>query len=247
MTSGSNKDNVTLPSAYNHMSQASQTPIRRKYWGSDIADYVVRWLNQTGGTARNRRIVDLLNRLNEYLRFTDKVAGTSPASARLADGDTFVWDGKKMPAGGLLATPNKDIDDARKAINVLLRRYIWRLELKGRYADRSLFAWSLPSKNWLITGDRLPIADVSFNASVVFTEGDAVRQIIELCHEGLIERLRKCTCGTWFYAKFSHSKFCTTACQQKVYRSSPEWKKHRQEWMKRNRALHKQKIFRSTK
>ena len=78
----------------------------------------------------------------------------------------------------------------------------------------------------------------------MLTDPHAVTRIIELCHEGLIERHRRWGCGKWFYAKFSHQKFCSDVCQLRIYKASPEWKAYRRDYMKRNRAMHKQRIFR---
>jgi hypothetical protein len=229
------------------MSHTNPAQRNRTYWGSDTADLLIRWLNQTAGTARNRRIMELVGQITDYIRITDQAAGSAPSPSRKSDKALLMWEGKRMPEGEFLAVRNKEIEEAANAINLALRRYSLRPRLAGRYADRSLFAWSPPSKDWMTSGDKLPIEGVFPKAYVVFTEGHAVKQITELCHEGLIDRLRKCPCGNWFYAKFSHSKFCSPTCQQKIYRSSPEWKKHRQEWAKRNRALHKQRVFPSIK
>ena len=152
-----------------------------------------------------------------------------------------------MPKAELVNVRNADINRAAKAINVALSRYTMRPELISRYGDRALFAWSPVSKNWKASADRVCTQPTAPRVTVVFAEAEAVKRIVELSHDGLIDRLRKCDCGTWFFAKFSHQKFCSDSCQKKTYKSSDEWKKYRREYMKRNRALHQQKLFRSTR
>lgn len=235
-----------MPNTNSYMSHTKPSRQKRTYWGHDVAGLLIQWLNQTTGTARNRRIVDLLDHISTYIHATEKAAGLHRSSPKNAGSDSFWWDGKKMPAGGFLATQNPEIDRSAKAIVVTLRRYVLRAELVGCYADRPLFAWRPPTKNRITSADRICIQATPPRVSVFFTEGDAVRRIVELCHEGLIERVRLCACGIWFYAKFSHSKFHTVACQQKAYRDSPAWRAHRCEYMKRLRAMHKKTIFRST-
>lgn len=67
------------------------------------------------------------------------------------------------------------------------------------------------------------------------TAGKAIRH---LCEAGLVHRLKTCKeCGAWFYAQFSHRRFCKRGCQQRHYRSSPTWKAKRRKWMRNYRKI----------
>jgi hypothetical protein len=45
------------------------------------------------------------------------------------------------------------------------------------------------------------------------------------------------TCSKWFFARFSHQKFCKTLCQQKHYWQSPEWKNRRRAYIRGYRQI----------
>ena len=130
---------------------------------------------------------------------------------------------------------------AGDAVKAAVLKYSFSPELMFGFGGRLLFDWSPSKSDWRKAADYIGDGEDRF----VFTETHAVAQIVELCLEGLILRLSKCTCGLWYYAKFSHMKFHSQACQQKAYRDDPAWKAHRREYMKRNRALHAKQIFRS--
>jgi hypothetical protein len=69
---------------------------------------------------------------------------------------------------------------------------------------------------------------------------ETIWPMLQLVRQGYLNRIRSCQeCRKWFYARFGHQTFCGTACQQKFYRSSPEWMAHRREWMRNYRQLTK--------
>lgn len=84
-------------------------------------------------------------------------------------------------------------------------------------------------------------------------QGLALTKLLHLADKGLIGRIRKCAkgaCGRWFYAKFEHQRFHAKRCQQETFKTSPEWKKQRAEYMKRLRQekkLRERKWLRGSK
>jgi hypothetical protein len=84
-------------------------------------------------------------------------------------------------------------------------------------------------------------------------QGLALVKLLHLADKGLIGRMRKCAkkdCPKWFYAKFEHQRFHETQCQQETFKTSPEWRKQRAEYMKRLRQekkLQERKWLRGTK
>jgi len=132
------------------------------------------------------------------------------------------------------------VDRAGEAVARAFRRYVLRPEFVRGKGGKLLFDWEPAHR--IKKGD--PEYVGTGEERFYFTECHAVARIIELCQAGLIEAVRRCPCGKWFCAKFSHSKFCSTSCQQKIYRSSPEWREHRRNYMRRLRVQHKHTLFR---
>jgi len=68
----------------------------------------------------------------------------------------------------------------------------------------------------------------------------ALGALLWLVERGLLNTLAQCaTCGRWFCSQRSRGpsdkRFCDARCQQKYYKSSPEWKARRAEYMRRYR------------
>lgn len=225
------------------MSHAKAPHEKRLYWGAELSRLLILWLNSTKGTARNGRVAALLAQIH---RCTAALAEHQDQNTKTRG--QMWWEGRAIKGGVWLQYPtptgsNDEVKQAVEAVETAFGRYTFRAELAYCYSNRLLFDWVPAKRDWLKGADRFggPSRD---ETHFVFTETHAVARIVELCHEGLIERVRMCSCGAWFFAKFSHMKFHSTACQQKAYRDDPSWRAHRREYMKRNRALHAKQIFR---
>ena len=232
-----------MPNTNSRMSHAKAPHEKRLYWGGQLSRLLLLWLNSTKGTARNKRVAALLELIG---RSTAVLAEQGNRDANVAG--QLWWEGRAIKGGGRIQHPygSSEVNRAAEAVKAAFDKYTFRAELAYCYGNRLLFDWIPAKRNWLRGADR--IGGPSRNEThFTFTETHAVARIVELCHEGLINRIRKCSCGTWFYAKFSHMKFHSTACQQRVYRSDPEWKKRRSAWATRNRALHTKYVFRSNR
>lgn len=75
----------------------------------------------------------------------------------------------------------------------------------------------------------------------------ALFKLLQLAEQGLLDRLRQCAkpaCGRWFFARFRHQRFHSTKCQLDVFRSAPEWKQKRRDYMKRLRHEERQEKLR---
>ena len=97
----------------------------------------------------------------------------------------------------------------------------------GRYAYRLRIDDSLETR-W---AEAIPPA-------VLPSEERAVMYMVRLSELGLLERVRPCKwCTSWFFAKFRHQNYCKQQCQQKAYAVSPEWRKHRREYMRKYRRV----------
>lgn len=99
-----------------------------------------------------------------------------------------------------------------KEINQLLRRYTYRLRTNESFETRVVEAKP---------------------AAISPSEERAAMYLARLSELGLLGRVRSCGwCTSWFFAKFRHQNYCKQACQQKAYAVSPEWRKHRREYMR---------------
>jgi hypothetical protein len=64
-----------------------------------------------------------------------------------------------------------------------------------------------------------------------------VMGVLDLAMRGLLHRLRHCdNCRRWFYARFEKQRFCSDACREKSFRSTPEGRAARAKYMRRYRS-----------
>ena len=66
------------------------------------------------------------------------------------------------------------------------------------------------------------------------TEAIAVHGIVGLAHAGLLDRLRKCECGRWYFARFSHQNFCSSTCRVKFWEGSEERREQKRQRAREN-------------
>jgi hypothetical protein len=58
-----------------------------------------------------------------------------------------------------------------------------------------------------------------------------------LGRQGLLDRIRHCQfCARWLFARFDREWFCSPACREKAFRTSPEGKRKRRDYMRQYRA-----------
>jgi hypothetical protein len=56
--------------------------------------------------------------------------------------------------------------------------------------------------------------------------------ILKVAKDGDLERIRKCSCNKWFFARIESQTFCSARCRRKLYESSQEYKEHRRKYMR---------------
>jgi hypothetical protein len=65
---------------------------------------------------------------------------------------------------------------------------------------------------------------------------ETIHNIVRLGELGLLFRLRQCAlCHIWFYARFSHQLNCSARCREKRFKSGPQWRKYRRDYMRDHR------------
>jgi hypothetical protein len=75
--------------------------------------------------------------------------------------------------------------------------------------------------------------------AVEYDDSNAIFDLAQLADDELLNRVKKCPCGQWLFAKFSHQRFCSLQCREKEFRSSPEWKEYRRKKAREYYRLHK--------
>jgi|GEM_PF-2934214 len=90
----------------------------------------------------------------------------------------------------------------------------------------------------------IPFTNQDTGIDIPFSEWDAVYRLIQAFNNKHLINVATCDqCKAWYFRRFSHSRFCSTACQQKFYRSNPEFKENRNKYIRNLRSLHNQKLF----
>lgn len=72
-----------------------------------------------------------------------------------------------------------------------------------------------------------------------YGEVSAIADLAKLAEKDLLGHLRECPCGKWFWARFSHQRFCSSKCRESEFRSSDKWKEHRRQKAREYYQLHK--------
>jgi hypothetical protein len=113
---------------------------------------------------------------------------------------------------------------AGKQVSGLLGRSTFRLEIAPVVSGGRWTGWAA---HWR------PTAKYSRKKA---DSADAFGALLELAQRGLLVRLRRCsTCKIWFFARFAHQKFHVFKCQREHFRTDPDWKKKRREYMQGKR------------
>jgi hypothetical protein len=210
---------ITMTSTRSHVLEKEQG--RRIYSGEPWAGGLIAWIEKNRKRQNGIRIQALLREMRGIVDCLERpVFGYAqtgiPVSVRMAKSPEAAARSEKLA----------------RTVNRRLRRYRLWPELILYGTPKSPERW-VP--RWHAEGERSHTPDSE-------SEADAVLRILQLAQNGAIHRVRECAdCGKWFFARFSHARFCSVACQQRNYRRSPEWRDHRNEYM---RAYYKQNLSR---
>jgi len=91
---------------------------------------------------------------------------------------------------------------------------------------RTIFYWGLPRARTLPE----------------LQESHAINDMVSLASQNLLQRVCKCECDTWFFARFSHQQFCSPRCRSRHQRQSPEFKALRRKYMRDYYQLQKKNV-----
>lgn len=65
-------------------------------------------------------------------------------------------------------------------------------------------------------------------------EGQSIHAIVRLADQGLLDRLEMCDCGLWYFARFSHQRFCSEECRVRFWESSEDRKEQKRQRAREN-------------
>ncbi len=130
-------------------------------------------------------------------------------------------DSAKNPEG-VTAKCAPEVADALEAVNAQLYRYP---SFSLIHPDpKSTRLWSVGEA--LAGGQIIP-------------EATAVHAAVRLAEAGLIDRLQTCACGNWYFARFSHQRFCSPECRVTFWESSEERKEQKRKLARQYYMHHK--------
>jgi hypothetical protein len=66
-----------------------------------------------------------------------------------------------------------------------------------------------------------------------YGESWAVRGLIDLANQGLLDRICQCACGKWYFARFRHQRSHSASCRKKLYEKTPEFREKRRGYMRK--------------
>lgn len=101
------------------------------------------------------------------------------------------------------------------------------LELANRLQDYPTcpFFWADVGRQWYIEdgvwGGRPP------------GESVAAHSIIEIAKAGLLDRINRCDCGKWYFARFRHQRSCSAICRRNLYEKTEKFKAKRRKYMRK--------------
>jgi hypothetical protein len=70
-------------------------------------------------------------------------------------------------------------------------------------------------------------------------EVDALTTMLELFKNGLILKIRRCTCNKFYFAKFRHQQSCSEKCRIAKFKTSDQARRKRNEYARKLYRLHK--------
>lgn len=239
-----------MPNASSHLPKEKPSSSRRCYYGETDSTPVVVWLNEMADTPHGKRIVGLIADLVKLChsvrprtvklissRDWEAIEARHPEATgmRLHDVAVKGWVESSTP----LTIAEAFDSEASQRVEKQLSRYTFTPTVIPFLPGQNQYSVSI---DWmpairLKSAIRMTAADKARLRRA--QEAQVVRHLVELVRVGLVDRVRRCACSRWFFAKFKHGRFCSTKCQQKDYHGNEQWKEHRRKQRRENYRLHK--------
>jgi len=184
---------------------------RREYSGEDQCRRLLEWLNDPASQPNRNTVLAILDTYFELKRGWEVTRGPDESRA--------TYRGNQ-----------KEKEHLHHKLESLCHRYMYH----PYFYPCGFFVRS----TWLPAKGRRGGAGARLR---YYDDSSAVLDISAIADLGLIDRLKKCTCGKWLFAKFEHQRFCSVKCREKAFRSDPTEKAKRREWARRYYWLQKNK------
>jgi hypothetical protein len=194
---------------------ASHVSDKRQFAGEEDAAKLVKWLNAASGTPERERVVKIV----ETARRIAHLRAQKPALV-LAHESFF---GEKT-----------ELNKAYNRYQRMLRRYRF-FPLIQPWSPIAPHMWTA------VEHGRDKLSDDS--PHLPYDDFDAVHDLARLADRGLFDKLLRCSCERWLFARFSHQRFCSARCREREFKASPEWRAHRRKkareyyWLHRNQNV----------
>ena len=210
-----------------HRAENSTSEKHRQYAGQEDAQPVIGWLNKNAASQAGQRIAALVRDLASLSRYRQV--------RRPPTRQDFTWLETKYPELRKLnlrdyadrpwpkawAGQGYDLATLKRARGRLLRYtfhpYLVNPWVRGEARDSLLVVWR-PSRRLSKAGEQ---------------EAAVISLLVGLVEDRLIDKIRECSCGTWFFPKKSESDVCSRECYRKKYSSTEEFKEARRKYMKK--------------
>ena len=191
----------------------------RKYLGQYEGQKIADWLNNAGA----KRMVRWLKQVKNKGEPVSSYRHTNTKASR----DRILWllnslrelqrmmktqMGKKFPSRFPWLDKSEDeISDCYRGINRRLRAY-----------RSSPIVWPVFGH---LTAEEFHDRSRRPHGEVIAAKG-----LIHLVALGLLDRLFRCQCGKWAYAKFLHQRSHSTKCRRKLYENTEEFREKRRKY-----------------
>jgi len=228
-------------------SQKRVSKTSRVYSGKQDADPVIRWLNQNAGNRDGRRVAILIADLTtlcgsvqpkmylfppreEMARFKREHPGLYRS---ISPGEAVERDLMNRASWVPINLGRGYDRQAMRRAQATLARYSFRPYIFDDLSDgevRGFQVEMLPSR-FFTPGQRITIADIEGVGREL--ESWTILRVIRLTRDGAINKIRRCSCGNWFFAQHSRRQWCSSRCRHRDYKSTPEWRAKRNRYMRK--------------
>ena len=219
-----------MPILLSHMPPTRVPP--REYGAEREAHSLIQWLNGSHTHSKTQKSYLRAVKIFDLLLRLDPIADAWRPAYR--NPDLMESDKKYFK---LFAEAHAIAD----RLNDLLLRYRLTPHIEPNLGEGGVYlGWTATKSS---KGAVVPIPSFRNEApQPAMDEPGAIQKMLVLSRNGYLERVRRCgACEQWFYARFSHAKFCSRECQQRYFRSSEDFKEHKKQYMRALRKLHSER------
>lgn len=189
-----------------------QGPLRPAQ-GEDALRYLINWLNSDPDTEEKARTRELLGLSKQLFELVH--SGTKPAH-------------------GLL---DANVERLENEINLHLKRY---KAVRAVFVNGDDIRASWDAKPVRLSAlARLTMED--YENLLRHREFTMIHIVMDALESGLLPKIARCQCGTFFFARSSHSRFCSASCRVTYWENSEIRKAQKRKRARQYYSLHRNK------